>query len=430
MFGGGGDDTMVRSVGDGRDQMDGGDGHDTVHIIGDSSTENYAIYTAIAAQDAGIATGGAEIVIQRNGETVALLSNTEEIVIDGKGGGDTFTVHGDFTDTNLSYNTITLEGSAAGETIDITGLASAHRIYFRSGGGDDRIIGTLRPQDVIVLPKGAKVADYTLVENEDGTSTLTNGKGHAVVFTRGEGTPQIDDGDGDMEEPEDNDDEYEVPDTGGDNGFEPPEDDDEMFEGEEPDGEQSEEDPEEEFEGEEAFDDEDAFEEEEEPEGEDQSEGDEEPEGEETSENDEDLRAKKRRRVRTSSRKKSPRTRKSPRARRPMRPTRTTTRMTTRRSRRSPLSRPPRRPNAPITSWALPATTCSSAWVAVTRSSQGPERTSCLAAGAPTSSPATPVGTSSSVAPAMTTCSAATAPTCSTATPATTASWPGRATTW
>lgn len=288
VFGGGGDDTMVRSVGDGRDQMDGGDGHDTVHIIGDSSTENYAIYTAIAAQDAGIATGGAEIVIQRNGETVALLSNTEEIVIDGKGGGDTFTVHGDFTDTNLSYNTITLEGSAAGETIDITGLASAHRIYFRSGGGEDRIIGTLRPQDVIVLPKGAKVADYTLVENEDGTSTLTNGKGHAVVFTRGEGTPQIDDGDGDMEEPEDNDDEYEVPDTGGDNGFEPPEDDDEMFEGEEPDGEQSEEDPEEEFEGEEAFDDEDAFEEGEEPEGEDQSEGDEEPEGEETSENDED----------------------------------------------------------------------------------------------------------------------------------------------
>lgn len=285
--GGDGDDTITWEVGHGSDQMDGGEGYDTVHVGGDATAEAYAIYTRAEAASAFSYTGDAEIVIRRNGITVAELSNTENIVIDGKGGGDTFTVHGDFSDTDLAYKTITLKGSAAGETIDITGLASAHRIYFQSGGGDDKIIGTLRPQDVIELPKGAKASDYTVVDNADGTSTLTNGKGHAVVFTRGEGTPQIDDGDGDMEEPEDNDDEYEVPDTGGDNGFEPPED-DEMFEGEEPDGEQSEEDSEEEFEGEEAFDDEDAFEEGEEPEGEDQSEGDEEPEGEETSENDED----------------------------------------------------------------------------------------------------------------------------------------------
>ena len=34
---------------------------------------------------------------------------------------------------------------------NISSLSSAHRIVFRSNGGNDTIVGTLRPQDVIEL---------------------------------------------------------------------------------------------------------------------------------------------------------------------------------------------------------------------------------------------------------------------------------------
>jgi len=222
LSGGTGDDTMMRGVGEGSDRMDGGEGYDTVKVVGDISAEMYAIYTRDEAVLAGITVADdTEIVITRNGTTIAQMQNVEEIVIDGKGGGDSFTTSGDFSGTALSYNTITLQGSEQGDMIDITGLSSAHRIYFRSGGGNDTIIGTLRPQDVIELPKGAKATDYTVVDNEDGTSTLSNGKGHAVTFTRGDGTPQVSDGDGDAEVPDGSGPDVEEPETGDTAGGQP-----------------------------------------------------------------------------------------------------------------------------------------------------------------------------------------------------------------
>lgn len=224
LSGGTGDDTMMRGVGDGADQMDGGEGYDTVKVVGDSSAEMYAIYTRDEAVSEGIIDADdtdTEIVITRNGTTIAQMQNVEEIVIDGKGGGDSFTTSGDFSNTALSYSTITLQGSEQGDIIDITGLSSAHRIYFRSGGGNDTIIGTLRPQDVIELPKGARVTDYTVVDNEDGTSTLSDGKGHAVTFTRGDGTPQVSDGNGDAEVPDGSGPDAEEPETGDTGGGQP-----------------------------------------------------------------------------------------------------------------------------------------------------------------------------------------------------------------
>ena len=84
--------------------------------------------------------------------------------------------------TSLRLNTITIDGEAGDDTIDISALTSAHRIVFRSNGGNDTIIGALQAEDVIELPDGADPSTYDLVENEDGTKTISNGT-HSVTFT-------------------------------------------------------------------------------------------------------------------------------------------------------------------------------------------------------------------------------------------------------
>jgi Ca2+-binding RTX toxin-like protein len=118
-----------------------------------------------------IANINAEIVVARNGTTdaqiIAELDNVEEITINtldvtannGNGGldtipsGDTINVFGDFAppNTSLNFSTITVNGGMGADTVDISGLTSDHRIVFNSGGGNDNVIGTLRPQDVVNL---------------------------------------------------------------------------------------------------------------------------------------------------------------------------------------------------------------------------------------------------------------------------------------
>ena len=104
--------------------------------------------------------------------------------------------------TSLSLNTITIDGDAGDDTIDISSLGSAHRIVFRSNGGNDTIIGTLRPQDVIELPDGATAARLhhndrcEWCEHHDQRYT-------SVTFTAPGGMPQVGDDD---EEDEDDDD--------------------------------------------------------------------------------------------------------------------------------------------------------------------------------------------------------------------------------
>ena len=102
----------------------------------------------------------------------------------GAGGvlADTVQIFGDFSTTSLLLNTITINGSAGNDTVDISALESAHRIVFRTAGGNDTVIGTLRAQDVIELPVGAIAADYVPTDNGDGTVTLASAV-HSVVFT-------------------------------------------------------------------------------------------------------------------------------------------------------------------------------------------------------------------------------------------------------
>ncbi|MFJ5368685.1 peroxidase family protein, partial [Bosea sp. CER48] len=187
-------DTVVWAVGDDRDLVDGGANTDTFVVNGDGSSETYRVYSRAAALAAGLAiAANTEIVITRNGTNngsiIAELDNIEEIVINTGAGNDTVLPIGNFGPTSLSTSTITINGSSGDDTVDISSLASAHRILFRSNGGNDTIVGTLRPQDVIELMEGSSPADYVSTVNPNGTTTLSNGA-HSITFASA-GTPII-----------------------------------------------------------------------------------------------------------------------------------------------------------------------------------------------------------------------------------------------
>jgi Ca2+-binding RTX toxin-like protein len=167
--GGEDNDLILQGAGDGRDIIDGGIGTDTWRLTGTAAAETFRIYTraeALAAGMTGLA-ASTEIVVTRDGTSnasiIAELDNIEEIEINalvatsdngngtvdgGSAGGDTIMVIGDFTSSSLDYSTIRIAGSEGSDTIDISGLTSAHRVVFTSNGGEDSVIGQPRPQDV------------------------------------------------------------------------------------------------------------------------------------------------------------------------------------------------------------------------------------------------------------------------------------------
>jgi Ca2+-binding RTX toxin-like protein len=235
---GAGDDVITWMPNTQRDVVHGGTegaAGDTFEIIGTSGAETFQIYTravaAAAVANGGIGyTGSAEIVITRKVGTgaaliIAELTEIEEIVVNFQsvsppGGpvdttvsGDTIQVFGDFSQTSLNLNTITVNGSGEDDTIDISALQSAHRIVFRSNGGNDTIVGTLRDQDVIELAPGLAAGDYTRTVNADGTTTLASAS-HKITYA-GTGTPVIRECTGDQgsdDEENDEDPSHETPD--------------------------------------------------------------------------------------------------------------------------------------------------------------------------------------------------------------------------
>jgi Ca2+-binding RTX toxin-like protein len=195
---GGGNDTILWNANnanatsnnnsDGRDVVDGGAGTiDTFIVTGSNAAEAYRIYSRAEANAAGLTVRNpdTEIVITRGGTTnafiIAELDNIEEIVVNTGPGNDTVQVIGNFAPTSLAVNTITINGSAGDDTVDIGALQSAHRIVFRSNGGNDVIIGEMREQDRFELADGKTIADYTATDNDDGSTTLAT-EGHSVTF--------------------------------------------------------------------------------------------------------------------------------------------------------------------------------------------------------------------------------------------------------
>ncbi len=175
LIGSSGDDRFLWNVGDGHDVVDGGaeTDADVMEVRGDGSTETFDIYSnAEALTQIGYA-GDAEIVIARNGVIVAELTEIEDIVIDGQGGGDTFNTYGSFDGTNLSISTITHIGSAGDDTVDLSALTSEHRVVFHAGAGDDTVTGD-REQDLIDIT-GRTIVDIEAIADDRVLVTFDNG---------------------------------------------------------------------------------------------------------------------------------------------------------------------------------------------------------------------------------------------------------------
>ncbi|WP_218463706.1 peroxidase family protein [Maritimibacter sp. DP1N21-5] len=157
VFAGGGDDTIEWSAGsnsnDGRDYVDGGaegSSGDTFVVNGNSTAENFVIYSRLEADAAGIAglRPETEIVVTRNGAVIAELVDIEEIRVNTGWGADNVTVVGDFSPTQLNYNTITINDDDGGDEVDISALTSGHRIVFNTDTNGN-VTGDVRPQDVV-----------------------------------------------------------------------------------------------------------------------------------------------------------------------------------------------------------------------------------------------------------------------------------------
>jgi T1SS-143 domain-containing protein len=196
----GGNDTFYHTVGEGNDTIDGGAGDtDTFTATGEAGVaETFDIYSdaflsdpgnAALAAALGYAAGSAEIIIARNDNVITELSNIEEIVIDGQGGADTFNVHGTFAGTSLATSTITIEGGTGDDTVDVSALASAHRVVLRTNGGDDVLLGD-RADDVIDVGGRTPVS---VREVSPGVYQATMDDGSTVTYT---GNAQFVDGNG------------------------------------------------------------------------------------------------------------------------------------------------------------------------------------------------------------------------------------------
>jgi Ca2+-binding RTX toxin-like protein len=205
VFGGGGDDSIIFNAGtDGRDFVDGGANTagigDRFTVNGDASNEVFRIYSNMddwnndasdgiqsSAAHAGLTglSATTEIVITRNtngaggavtnATIIAELDNIEEITINaqaittgggntsGQPSGDSVVIVGNFNPTSLNFNTITVNGSAGADTVDITGLTSDHRVVLTTNGGSDTIIGDQRAQDLIDSVSNAAAGSVTSV---------------------------------------------------------------------------------------------------------------------------------------------------------------------------------------------------------------------------------------------------------------------------
>ena len=123
---------------------------------------------------------------------IAELREIEEIRINGidpqapgdTAAGDTFTLSGDFSGTSLRPNTISIIGTAASDTIDISSLVSSHRVVFDTNGGDDMVVGSPRPQDVFV-------GDYTATASSYVTPMELIGDGNSNLLTGGGGDDSL-----------------------------------------------------------------------------------------------------------------------------------------------------------------------------------------------------------------------------------------------
>ena len=86
----------------------------------------------------------------------------EDVQFNLGSGGDTVNISGDFTNTSLLPSTIKVNGGALNDTVNATGLTSAHGIVFNGGGGDDTFfVSGAGGNDTFDGGSGTNTIDYS-----------------------------------------------------------------------------------------------------------------------------------------------------------------------------------------------------------------------------------------------------------------------------
>ncbi len=153
IFAGAGEDQVFWSFGDGNDSIDGGADDDTATFTGQAG----------ALTDFDLTSTGTAIGIDADSADAATVSAVEDLVINaGNGGSLDVSITGDFTGTGLATSTITINGGSGNDSVDASGLTSAHAIVFDAGDGADSFHGG---------------AGADLVYGGDGADTLAGGAG-------------------------------------------------------------------------------------------------------------------------------------------------------------------------------------------------------------------------------------------------------------
>ena len=121
-----GSDTILYTVGDGRDAVHGGsDGAtgDMLDVTGTAAAENFFLET-VADYNTRVNpdyAGPHEILLSDgSGNIMVEMTEIEHVVVHGGGGADTLTVSGAFTGTSLLTSTIQFFGEEGSDTLDLT----------------------------------------------------------------------------------------------------------------------------------------------------------------------------------------------------------------------------------------------------------------------------------------------------------------------
>ena len=173
-LGSSGNDTFDWSVGDANDTIDGQLGSDTLNILGtDGSPEQVTVSAKGAGFTAAI------------GSSTLSVDGVEVSNIEGRRGGDTFTIN-DLTASVLQqinlklgddvvHDAVVVNGSSSGEVFTVTPIANTLRIQNTGGVTVDIFdASTISGGDTITLNSAGGADIVNILGTRDGTSTTVN----------------------------------------------------------------------------------------------------------------------------------------------------------------------------------------------------------------------------------------------------------------
>ena len=183
--GGEGNDTIKYTTGDGADTIDGGADTDTLIVTGDAADNTFTISNVGDPAKLDLTVDG----------TTSTVIRVEEIEIDGGEGDDTLNVVGNLDDTGLAYSTIHFNGGAGNDTLDISGLTSTHDVV--ADGGSDTAGDTVKLNFAYaasgdtyakIVDDTGKLIGVTITHVNGNNTTTTDSFTNFESFTFSDGT--------------------------------------------------------------------------------------------------------------------------------------------------------------------------------------------------------------------------------------------------